>query len=290
MSNPRVMPRANVRLAAPRPKRAPLAPLGRGLRELGHKLLALLPSIRLWKLFWGISVLALTALLLWGGLFYVRQTPAFALQHLHIEGNQRFSPEQVAAIAQVRSGMNLFSLDRLEAEARLRAHPWIAEARIERRLPDRLEIRIREERAVAILAGDLLRLVSEEGQPFKTLEEGDPVDLPLVSDYSSRGESTKGWVESQHLRTLVETLKAYERAGVERMAPLSEAYFESDHGLSLVIGHEATLVRLGQDEHALKVQRLGRILQQLRRSKAQAAYIHLDNKAHPERAIVGLQP
>jgi hypothetical protein len=85
-------------------------------------------------------------------------------------------------------GQNLFTLSTRAAEDRLRRHPWIADARVERRLPDGIAIAVTERRAAALVAAEgKLYLVDDAGQPFKRAEvdRGEGEGLLVVSGLGS---------------------------------------------------------------------------------------------------------
>lgn len=85
------------------------------------------------------SVLLLTA----AGLGVLR-SPLFGADRRTVEGAHRLSAERVLSIAGIAEGENVVWLDEAEAERRLAADPWIAEAHVVSDLPDAIAVRIIE--------------------------------------------------------------------------------------------------------------------------------------------------
>ncbi|MCZ7682021.1 MAG: cell division protein FtsQ/DivIB [Sandaracinaceae bacterium] len=173
-----------------------------------------------------------------------------------------------------------------EAEERLSAHPWIAEAHVTRRLPGSYEIEVRERRAVALLALGEVFLVAEDGAVFKRAEDGDPIDLPVIT-----GVERERFLRDRAFRTsilleAVALLHDYRGAGLARREPIGELHVERDDGLSLYVGEDATYVRLGHGPFRPKLRRLRTVLDELGRRGARAEYVYLDNERRPDRVTV----
>jgi cell division protein FtsQ len=110
----------------------------------------------------GISVLALLALLL----FWVSQRPAFAVKRVmvdSIDGDLRHvTPSQIqAAVGETLNG-TVLSADLIPIQQSLQAIPWVRSATVRRVWPNRLLVRIEEQRAVAQWSpGQLVNLHGE---------------------------------------------------------------------------------------------------------------------------------
>ncbi len=73
-----------------------------------------------------------------------------AVEEVFIEGRRRAPADDLRASLGVSRGDAILAVDPAAAAARLEANPWVAEARVERRLPDVLYIRIVERRPMAL--------------------------------------------------------------------------------------------------------------------------------------------
>jgi cell division protein FtsQ len=94
----------------------------------------------------------------------------FRVRHVRVTGTERMNELAVyeRALAQKDQPMPLLDLHALRAE--LLALPWVADARVSRRLPDTLAIDIVERREHAVLAKpDHLVLIDAEGQALEPI-------------------------------------------------------------------------------------------------------------------------
>lgn len=109
------------------------------------------------------------------------QSEHFQAREILVEGAQRLAPKAVFAQAGVRPGINVLSVNLAAARKRLLAHPWIAEAEIQREIPSILRIRIREQVGAAVVEVGRKFLLNPEGEIFKEWESSDPASLPAVT-------------------------------------------------------------------------------------------------------------
>ncbi len=108
------------------------------------------------------------------------QSEHFQAHQIHVEGGRRLSRQLILDQAGVRPGINVLSVNLAAARKRLLAHPWIAEAEIQREIPATLRIRIREHVGAAVVDVGRKFLLSPQGELFKEWEPSDPADLPSV--------------------------------------------------------------------------------------------------------------
>ena len=135
----------------------------------------------IFKIIFGLGALAATS-----GLFIlvhdvVTQCDYFGAQTITIEGNQRLSQKRIVDQAQVRKGMNIMAINLTLVRKKLLAHPWIAEAEVNREIPAGLSIRIKEHAPLAIVDLGHKFLINKKGEIFKKWTSGDPDHFPVVT-------------------------------------------------------------------------------------------------------------
>lgn len=220
---------------------------------------------------------------------HVRRSPAFATKVIELQGNQRLDREAVLKSATLAIGTNAFSVSPEEAERALLKNPWIASASVVRRLPETYTIAIEEREAVAVLALEQPYLVAGDAAVFKRWETGDPDELPLITGVDQASFADDRAYRTSVLVNAVALLHDYRDAGLWRRAPIQEIHVESDEGLTLYIGSEATAVRLDRAPFRKKLGRLRRVLDQLEAKDAEPAYVYLDNVRRQDRVTVRLR-
>lgn len=220
---------------------------------------------------------------------YVRTSPAFAIRTIRVEGSERLNREEILRASGVTLGRNVFEMPPEDIRARLERHPWIADATVRRRLPGTLEIDVRERRAAAVLVVDRTYLVGEDATVFKSLDAGEPSDLPVIT----LGETDRWLTDRAAFGTLlldvVSLLHDYRRIGLESRGTIQEVHVGNDDGVTLYVGDSATEVRLGRAPFERKLRRLRLLLDEIRRRDAEPAYVLLDHERRPDRAVVRLR-
>ncbi len=72
------------------------------------------------------------------------------VQHVFVTGRGETSKDQVLAAVGVESGQSILDFNPAQARQRLLKLGWVKTARVERRLPDTIVVRLRERRALAL--------------------------------------------------------------------------------------------------------------------------------------------
>lgn len=252
------------------------------------------PYRSLWsmiKLAVGIGlVIGTTLATAWAAHRFAMTTPRFAMQHFEVDGNRRLSDGELLRRSGIAAGQNLFALDTDAAEAKLLEDPWIRSVRVTRRLPDTLRVELveREAGALAVIDGELF-LLTVDGEPFKPFEERDPHDLPVVTGLSARTFALDRVREVERARIALEVLQIYESVPVARVYPAEEVHLEEDGQVVLTVGSSAIAVHLGLGPWRKKVLMAARVISSLQAKGAVPGVVFLDNRAHPERAVVRMR-
>jgi cell division septal protein FtsQ len=142
---------------------------------------------------------ALALIALPGGLVaWVLTSSRFCLHEMAIEGTHRVQAEYVRrALAPLR-GTNLVRLPLARVEALLARQPWIESVEIEKILPDRVRVSIRERRPVALLAGPggALSWADVKGNPIAPAGPGENREGFLVIDLAGAAPSASEAAEA----------------------------------------------------------------------------------------------
>ncbi|GAB4197141.1 MAG: hypothetical protein OHK0013_04990 [Sandaracinaceae bacterium] len=289
-------PRANRRIE---PREAetpdPTVPRRRSIRDraraLGARVRALGARI-LGPLRVAMRVLIATALLAASVTVYrfaerhARTSPEFAIESLEIQGLSRVPRAELEQTMGLAVGDNVFSRSPDEVRAALERHPWIASARVRRRLPRTFQIEVRERVPTLRLVLESSYLVDEEGTVFKVAEAGDPADLPVMTGVDGARFRSDRSYRTELLTSAVALLREWESASLARREPIAELHVEPDEGLTVFVGDDGTEVRLGRGPYRAKLARLRRVLDELGRRRSRPLYVYLDNVRRPDRVTV----
>lgn len=227
-----------------------------------------------------VAVLAFVAAVAWGGrlaVSHVLASPRFALRDIEVTPTVHVKHGELLALAGVRKGDKLLSLDTDEIAGRLASHPWVAKARVSRRLPSALKIEITEHNAAAVVTLGGLYLIDETGRPFKRASMQEADGLPVIT----------GMERAQYV-DLREAIEAVFREALAILAsygaspgrpPLSEVNIDPPAGFTLYLLTGGGEIRLGRGDYGKKLAQLDRILEAVKNDGNRSDMIrvvHLD--------------
>lgn len=230
----------------------------------------------------------------WGARKYVKSSPRFAVTEIITTGAKRRTPDELAVIAGVAKGQNVFTADLDRARARLLADPWVSEASLARQLPGTLFVRVVEREAAGLLSttdaghGDTY-LVTREGAVIKRLEAGDPTDFPVVTGVKLQGLLDDREGATRTVRRALDLASDYDHSPLASRAPLEEVHVEPNGELTLVVGKAGISLRMGGPPYRRKLEQAVRVMAELDRRGAKADAIMLDNEARPDRVVVRMR-
>lgn len=170
--------------------------------------------VRIIVLFVGfIMLVGLAGAGIYGVSQWLCKSPFFTVTGVTINGCSRVSEETVLKLSGVKPDSNLLALDLDQMAETIEKHPWIESASISKKLPDRLEIVVRERVPVAMINLDALYLIDASGAVFKKISSNEQFDLPVITGVSSIPEKTEkdnsgqSGAQSEGARPSAENLK-----------------------------------------------------------------------------------
>ncbi|HEY6911123.1 MAG TPA: FtsQ-type POTRA domain-containing protein [Myxococcales bacterium] len=225
----------------------------------------------------------------WQAWTWATRSEAFALRRVVFTGLVHAREPALLEASGLAQGKNLFRLDLARAARALQAQPWVASARLERRLPGTVLVAVTEHRPAALVRFGALYVLDEEGRIFKRAEPDDRLDLPIIA-----GLSRDAWLDRKpelqlRLYGALHLLDTWQAAGFA-LASLSELRLDEGGGFTLFDRGGGSLqeIRLGQNDISLELQRLTQIRAALARRGERATRIDLDNPARPDQAAATL--
>lgn len=220
---------------------------------------------------------------------WVETSPRLPLRTVAVVGSddQALSDERIAeirAFADLEDGEPWLGIKTDEVAARVEQHPFVREARVQRRPPDALEIIVALRSPIAVLRqDDRLYLVDDEGEVMKRARPGDGTDLPLIS------LEPPGDTAGSTLPALGDALSIIEAAARHGLgARLSEVVAVPGAGFEIVVDDGAR-ARLGASDYDLRIRRLLATEERLKESGRAFSFMWLDDAERPERVAVRLR-
>lgn len=187
--------------------------------------------------------------------FGLRRIDRFSVQRVDVVGTRLLAPHEVLEASGITAGQNVWDSPHAW-KAAIRRHPVVEDARITRRLPGTLVIRIRERRPAGLVDSGMLQLISVDGHVLPVDLSRVPVDLPLIRTRGLAASAARAvWAESGYLSQLDYVL--WNR--------VSEVWPAAGGTLTLRIGNPRTDVMLPHHPSALQLRQLRSTLQYLAR-------------------------
>jgi cell division protein FtsQ len=234
-----------------------------------------------------IVVVAIGGSAAWGARRYTRTSARFAVSEIVTTGGKRRTPEELATLAGIAKGQNVFTIDLDRSRTRLVADPWISEATLSRQLPGTIFIRVTEREAAGIVAMPQgTYLVTREGSIIKRLEPGDPTELHVITGISLQNILDDREGAARTIRRALDLATEYERSPLATRSQLEEVHVETNGDMSLVIGKSGVVLRMCASPDRRKLDQAVRVVAELDRRGAKPDAIMLDNDARPDRVVV----
>jgi cell division protein FtsQ len=218
---------------------------------------------------WGLASLAVlcsmaTALYLWGGQMrsaaraaraFVLESPYFSVREIQVRGSNRVRGSELVALAGLKHGMTIWSIDPTAIEKKFAKQPWIRSVVVRREFPRRVLIQVEERAPKAILALGKLYYVDAEGVVFTEVGEGDKLGLPMITGLRPEQLSAR---DPALRRRLKEALRLGELMAMDEHK-LSEIHFSAPERVILYTTAYPTALHMGWGDWKDKVERVKRI-------------------------------
>lgn len=203
------------------------------------------------------SATALVAAAIVGVPRLVREMRYFEVRAVEVSGLQLLAPHEVLRAAAIRDGQTVWD-DPAGWEGALESHPAIASARVSRRFPGTLRIRVEEKRAVAYVEDGSLTPVTGAGERLPIDPTRAPANLPIARGAEGAEVPVRVLSEAERLARLDPGL----------LADVSEIRARDPEGRTLLLRHRKADVLLPAGAAAARLAELRVVLADLDRTPA----------------------
>lgn len=194
----------------------------------------------------------------------------FQIEKVDIKGCKRTTPAEILAWSGLDIQTNLWTIRTGRLKEKLEADPWIARAEIDKNWPNRVAIRIRERKAVAILSKEQgLFFVDRKGVVFAEVLATDDHDYPIITVGQEQAEK-------ETTEMMEEALAFIRFAGDGSAAApkqnVSEIHLAENGDLTVFMADHPVPISMGRGEVRKKYHMLSKVLSWLyRKEKFEAA-------------------
>jgi cell division septal protein FtsQ len=221
----------------------------------------------------------------------VRGSESFRLHTVLVEGNAKFSSDEVMKMGGLQKGMSIFDIDAETVEAMIERQPWIKDVEARRVWPDAVNITVRErEIAATVLVDGVLYHIDRDGELFERHPENGPVDTVLITGLGEDLITENRELVEEELRRILQFVDRYDKLGLNvGKSTIGEVHRENGGGLVVYTKTEAREIRFGSGHYLRKIKNLRNLLYHLAKHKREWDYIMLDSEAFPNRMVVKLK-
>jgi cell division protein FtsQ len=187
---------------------------------------------------------------------FVMDSPYFSVSEIKVRGGDKVGGSAIVAIAGLKHGMNIWTIDPAAIEKKISGEPWVRRVVVRREFPRRIVIDVEERVAKAIVAMGKLYYVDGDGVIFKEVGDGENVQFPLVTGLrpedltASDPKLRRRLQDAVHLGDLM-TNDAH---------TLSEIHFDAPDRVVLYTVDYPVALHMGSGDWEAKLRRLNRVL------------------------------
>jgi cell division protein FtsQ len=234
-------------------------------------------------------VVGISSTVAWGARRHMMTSARFAVKEIEVTGMKHRTPEEVMAKSGIARGNNVFGTDLDVAKAKLLSDPWIADAQLARRLPATIVIQVTEREAAAVVSVGELFLASRDGDLFKRVEPGDPVELPVVTGITAENVAEDREGVKRLVRRAIDLSADYDHSPLAGRLPLQEIHYSEGRGITMIVGRAGLRLVVGEPPFRKKLEQAARVISEVEKRGGKADAVMLDNEARPERVVVRMR-
>lgn len=240
------------------------------------------------KIMLGVAIVAsASCAVAWGAKRYMTSSPRFAIKTVQIDGQNRKTPQEVAALGGIAIGENVFSVDLDVSRRKIEDDPWIKSATVTRKLPGSLVVTVVEHEPVLLVAIEgKLYLASRGGDVFKEALPDDPLDMPVVTGIGAKDVVRDREGVQKDVQRALDVLDELSKTTIVKRYPLQEIHLVKDGTVEVTVGQGAIALHLGAMPYRGKLEQAERVFEELARRKTEPSIIFLDNESSPDRVVV----
>jgi hypothetical protein len=178
---------------------------------------------------------------------YLYHHPYFAIQEFVVVTEAPFTEEEVISWSGLSYGGSVWAADPEQTVARLLTYPGIREAEVRREFPQRVHLRIRARRPLAVIVQPLLTYLDGEGEWFRGHPQSKDLDVPYITGLEQQDLETLS--AKNAVAGVLPFLILAKKLWVE---PVAEVHWDQEHGYTLFLTGRRMAIRCGWEAEAEK--------------------------------------
>jgi len=237
-------------------------------------------------------VLGVGALLLWLPTLMrnadgkLKASGTFLVKKIVIKGNRRCLRSEIIKALGLDSRQLIFSFSLTRARDRIKALPFVKNARLYRRLPDQLLIDIEERQPIALFYLEKLYMVDAEGIVIGRVPSGESLDFPVISGVSVSEWRSRPQVWNKLLKKATSLLKLWNERGHKWPEKIAQVELDEACGVTLYTTGCGWELQLGLEDYRERLSRWRQVVNVLGEKAASVKYFDCAGESS---VVAGLQ-
>jgi cell division septal protein FtsQ len=171
------------------------------------------------------------------------------LTSVQYSGMKQLTRDSLESTARIPYGASMFDIDLAEIRHRLQKLPWVDQAILQRRLPNRVDITIVEHVPVATIRSDRIYALSEGGDVLPVPDEDWVWNLPMITSPKTLKLYPGDEIKDAQVLALLSQVVAVNQAAPALWANLSEVYYHGNEIRATLLAPPAILKMGKTSEH-----------------------------------------
>lgn len=195
----------------------------------------------------------------------------FAVRQIEVHGGKNVGGDEIVAMAGLRRGMNIWSVDAVAIEKKVAKHPWVRRVLVRRDFPRRIVIDVEERTPKAIVGVGKLYYVDADGAVFKEVEPGENIKYPMLTGIYAAALMHGDPAARKRIRDAIRLTDLM----AQRSHTLSEIHFEAPDRLVVYPTKFPVAWRFGWGDWEEKIAHLDRLLELWKGNEARLASLDM---------------
>jgi len=223
-----------------------------------------------------------------GYLNWLENSPLFDIKSIKIEGSNYLSEKEVLRLSNLDIVKRVWDADLESAVESIKTYPFIENAEIVRRFPNRLEIKIKEKEPVALInfQGDLYS-VDKQGLVLPTIP-GRMYNLPVISGKFKGGIKIGSRISGSIADKGLFVIRTIITEHPYLYNDISEVFVNNDGNITIYTHNKGIPVKMGNKDILNRINYLWAILQEIKREKTVSEIKYIDLRFRGQ-VIVGMR-
>ena len=195
-----------------------------------------------WLIKWTILLVALAI-----SIVMFMMSPLFNLSEIQVINNEKLSSDTIISLSEIQIGDNIYKISKRKTVNKIKQNAYIESVKIERKLPDKINITIKERRPTFMLEyANSYVYINNQGYILEISEQ--KLECPIIMGYETPEDNIKpgNRLNEQDLEKLSTVLKIVETANGNEIGNLiTRINIEDKQNYTLVLEEEKKTVYLG---------------------------------------------